>query len=290
MKYLEKIVAITTIASLLIASSITTNASINGTTATSTNWVVGTTITITDSGNGFTDLNEITSAVITNLDGSPAWTTTLTVVWDNSNIATSEVVIATADLTDNTSYFIQFTTDNGDFGTTTLRVWTPTNDSLTVTATVEPVLKFGMESNNGSFWVLSTTATWITTWIEIWTNAINWITVSAKTVNGWLSSATASHVINWSLNDALYDDEEYQFSTTLGASDSSSGAVITWATTTSMNTANQSITIYTAAKPQNFDTTGDYDVDFTVSAKIAESTPSASDYTDVIIFTATANF
>jgi hypothetical protein len=42
--------------------------------------------------------------------------------------------------------------------------------------------------------------------------------------------------------------------------------------------------------PQNFNTTGDYDTDFTVSAKISESTPSASDYTDVIIFTATANF
>lgn len=290
MKYLKKITAIATIASLLIATSISTNAAaINGATAsTAGTWLQTETIVITDAWS-FPDGDEIISAVITNLDGTAAWSTTLTAQWNNADSDTSVLVIASDNLMNDASYFIQFTTVSGDFGTTTLRLGTPANDTLTVTAAVNPILVFAMESNSESFWVLSTTATWVTTWIEVWTNAVSGITVTAETVNGWLSSATTWHTINALWNDALYDAEEYEFSTTLWASDADSTATIWWAATTSMNTANQSLEIYSSDKPQNFNLS-DYDVDFSVSAAAAESTPAASDYTDVIIFTATANF
>jgi len=59
---------------------------------------------------------------------------------------------------------------------------------------------------------------------------------------------------------------------------------------TEVDETNESNTVYTANRPQNFDTAGDYDVDFVVRAKISESTPAAADYTDTITFTVTGNF
>jgi len=291
MKYLKKILAISTIASILIASSISTNAAwINGATALASGLTTGQTITITKL-TAFPDGDEIASATITKLDWSAAWTTTLTAPvgasWTEDN---SVLTIATTDLNDNTSYFITFTTVSGDVGSTTLRVWTPTNDTLTVSASVEPMLKFAMEANTQNLGMLTTTATGVTTWIEVGTNAIGGIIVSAQTTNWWLKSTSALHTINLTGNDAIYSAENYEFSTALGTADSASGAIITWATTTPMNTVNQTIPVYSTNKPQNFDTIGGYDVDFTVSAKIAASTPAASDYGDVIIFTATATF
>lgn len=294
MKTIKKISAIISIAAIILANTITfaENAAINNTTASTSGLVSGVdTITITDAGGSFTSTWEIVSATITTLSGATV-TTTLAGTWDDTNPNTSTLAIQTADLTDNLTYIISFTTASGDFGTTTLSVGTPTNDRLTVTASVQPVLKFDIESINESFGTL-TTATWtVTTGIEVGTNAVNGLTITAQSTNGGLKSTSANHTINLSGNDSLYDAEGYFFSSTVAASaDSLSGAVISWASIIDINTALQTETIYTANDPQNFDTTGGlYDVDFTVSAKIAESTPSASDYTDVIIFTATANF
>lgn len=291
MKYLKKILAISTIASILIASSITTNAAINNTTATSADGLQNTVITITDSGNEFINTNEITSATIKKLDGTAA-TATLTPTWTTGDDATSTVTITGADLTIDTSYIIMFTTANGDFGSTTLRVWETTNDTLTVSASVEPMLKFAMESNNKDFGVLTTAYSTVSTGIEVWTNAINWITVTAKSTNWGLISGDAGHLINDTTNDAIYDGEWYQFTSTLWTSDSITGAVLWWLAATDVTNATLGTTnvktIYTANDPQNFDWS--YDTTFTVWAKIAESTPAASDYGDVIIFTATANF
>lgn len=288
MKYLKKIVSVTSIATLLIASWVTTNAAINGTTATYSDITIGSTITITDIGSSFSDTNEINTAKITLLDGSSV-SANLTANGANGSDTTSTLTIAWADLSDDTSYTIIFTTVEWDFGSTTLRLWDSTNDSINVTATVEPVLKFALENTNQDLWVLSTTANSVTTWVEVWTNAVGWISVTAKSVNGWLNSVDASHTINLSTNEALYNAEDYTFASSLWISDWDSTATPSWASSTSINTANQTLTIYSTDKPQNF-SVSDYDADFTISAQIAESTPAASDYNDVIIFTATANF
>ncbi|MFC1797723.1 hypothetical protein ACFLY2_00625 [Patescibacteria group bacterium] len=149
-----------------------------------------------------------------------------------------------------------------------------------------------MANINDAFGTLTTATGAITTDIEVGTNAVGGLNITAESVNGGLASTTAAHQINESTNDALYDAEGYFFSSTVASTtpDSMSGAVITGlATSTNVDELNKIQTIYTAVKPQNFDTT-EYDVTFTVEAKVAESTPSASDYTDVIIFTTTANF
>ncbi|MFC1797724.1 hypothetical protein ACFLY2_00630 [Patescibacteria group bacterium] len=76
MKLLKKVTAVTTIAAIILASTITNaaNVAINDTTATTPGNVGVTTtiITVTDTvtGTGFSDANEIVSAEITNLDGS----------------------------------------------------------------------------------------------------------------------------------------------------------------------------------------------------------------------------
>lgn len=292
MRNFKKLTAISTILAILLTNSMSfaANSAINNSTATAAAWAIGDTITITSAWN-FPDGAEISSATITNLNWSATTNgTTLTApVGASWTDDTSVLTVATWNLTDNTSYIIAFTTVDGDFGTTTLRLGTPTNDTIAVTANVQPVLKFALQSNSANLWTLTTAFwAWITTWVEIGTNAVNWVTVTATSTNGGLNSTTASHMINSSTNDALYANEGYQFTSTLWASDSVGGAAIAWLVATNVNNLGKTKTIYTANKPQNFDWT--YDTNFTVQAKIAESTPTASDYTDVIMFTATANF
>lgn len=178
MKYLRKILAISIITTIVLASTITSaaNIAINNTTATTpSNVGIQTTVlTITDTitGTGFSDTNEITSATITTLSGTGI-STTLAPIGADGNDAISTLTISTADLTDNTSYIVSFTTATGDFGTTTLRIGTPTNDTLTVTASVQPVLKFAMQSNSEAFGILSTSYATVTTGLEVGTNAVN---------------------------------------------------------------------------------------------------------------------
>lgn len=291
MKYLKKLSAITIIASIVLSNTMTFAATINDATA-ALDWTVavGQTITITSTGN-FPNGDEIASATITDLDGTAtANATTLTAGWDNGVDDTSVLTIAVGALTDNTSYFITFTTVSGNYGTTTLRAGSPTNDIFTVSATVDPVLKFGIESSSDDLGVLTTAfGGGVTTGLEVGTNAVNGVTITATSTNEGLASTTASHTINDTTNDALYDAEGYQFTGTLGASDSAGTATISGVVATNVDDWTPTVTVYSADMPQNYDTT-DYDVDFNVDAKIAESTPSASDYTDVIVFTATANF
>lgn len=293
MRNFKKLTAISTILAILLTNSISfaANSAINNSTASAgAAWAIGDTITITSATN-FPDWEEIASATITNLDWSAAWATTLTPDWDNTNDDTSTLTVAVANLTNNTSYIITFTTVDGDFWTTTLRLGTPTNDTIAVTANVQPVLKFALQSNSANLWTLTTAFwAWITTWVEIGTNAVNWVTVTATSSNWGLESVTAGHTINDSTNENIYSNEGYQFTSTLGVSDSTNAAVIAGMVATNVDDLNLTHTIYTSNDPQNYDIGWDYDTDFTVQARIAEVTPTASDYTDVIMFTATANF
>lgn len=191
-------------------------------------------------------------------------------------------------LNTSTRYTIGFKTVSGDFGGAVLVINTDSN--LTVTGIVLPVLQFALEATSKDFWVLTTSYTGVTTGVEVGTNAVNWVTVTAKSVSGGLASTTASHTIGLTGNDALYSNESYQFQSVVGTTDSVSGATIAGIAYTTVNTAGQSVTVYTADKPQNFDTAGDYDTDFGAQIRIAASTPAATDYSDTIIFTATGNF
>lgn len=287
MKSLKKLIAIIAIIAMTIASTIVNAAPLDNATANVTlDWLTWNDTLVVDnitSASGSFNYVEI-------IDN--AWTSVYTWSTFDTNTSTGFSITSVnfdTVLNNSTRYSISFTTANGDFGAAVLVV--NQDNRLTVTATVQPVLKFAIEANTADFGVLSTTTGSISKWVEVWTNAINWVTVTVQTVNGWLKSTTASgHTIWLNTNDSLYADEVYSFSSILWTADSASWASITGLSTTDVVAANDTFTIYTANMPQNFNTTGDYDTDFTVSAKISESTPSASDYTDVIIFTATANF
>jgi hypothetical protein len=223
-----------------------------------------------------------------------------TIVYSGSSVDTNanwSFVISGVDFDANNvdvsnRYTISFVTASWDYGAAVLVVNKDTykSNELTVTGAVLPVLKFAIEDADRAMWfgILTSTYTWVTTGLEVGTNAVNWLTITAKSTNWGLNSSNASHTIGLSGNDALYSDENYQFKTVTWAHDSVSDATITKIDFTTVNDTS-AITVYTADKPQNFNITN-YDVDFTAQIKIAESTPAATDYTDNIIFTVTGNF
>lgn len=289
MKTFKKIIATISIVSILALSSIVNAAPLDSAIADITlDWGVGTdTLTVTVV-KDFT-LDAVTSVSISTNTGASVYSATGSVVTDADGSFTITGVDFDAEgMNTATRYTISFTTAN-DHGAAVLVV---NNDNqFTVSATVQPVLKFAMQTTSDDLGTLTTSyGVGVTTGLEIGTNAVNWVSISAQTTNGWLVSTDATHTINLSTNDTLYSNEGYQFTSVVWTHDSASGATIAWQTATTMNTVNQTQVIYTANMPQNFDTAWDYDVDFTVTARVAESTPAASDYTDVIIFTATANF
>lgn len=197
-----------------------------------------------------------------------------------------DVIVA---LITGTRYTISFTTDSWDFWSAVLVI--NEDNRLTVSATVQPVLKFAIEWNTADFGVLTSDIKSISKWIEVWTNAINWVTVTAQTLNGWLKSVSASDHTIWLSADPLYSSEEYKFTSTLGTPDSASSATIDGMALSDVTSVGQVFPVYSTNKPQNFETAiGGYDTSFIISTKISDSTPSASDYKDIIIFTATANF
>ena len=218
------------------------------------------------------------TSVKTDTSVSTNGTNTFTIVFDFDSV-----------LDTSTRYTIAFKTVSGDFGSAVLVV--NTDNTLTVTGIVLPILKFELEATSKDFGTLTTSYGAISTGVEIGTNAVNGVTVTAQSTNGGLTSATASHTIGLWTNDALYTaNESYQFQSVLWTTDSTSGATIAGLSYTTINTASQTVTVYTADKPQNFDTAGGYDTDFGAQIRIAESTPAATDYSDTIIFTATGNF
>lgn len=166
-------------------------------------------------------------------------------------------------------------------------------DTVTVNAIVQPVLKFEITDANLSLDTLNATSyTSKSTTLEVGTNATAGVVVTAKSTNGGLTSATALHTID-SATGGAYASESYRFSSTsLINNDLVSPVIPTIATDTDMSAApSNEVAIYTTASAESFDITDNkFDATFKVEAKIAETTPAASDYSDTIIFTATANF
>lgn len=134
---------------LMVPSAQAVNSAINGSTVVASGNVTTSTITVTNAG-AFPDGDEISSATIKNLDGTAAGATTLTVGGNNAAADTSVLTVATADLTNNQAYIVFFRTTSGDFGSVTVNVGTPTNDRVTVTATVEPTLSFTITQSGGT--------------------------------------------------------------------------------------------------------------------------------------------
>lgn len=125
--------------------------------------------------------------------------------------------------------------------------------------------------------------------IEIWTNAVNGASATARSTNGGLQNATnASTYINDLNADEVADS--YRFSSAIVAADDSSYAAFTQSATLSTEVDNNttSHTLYTSNKPQVL-SVGTDDFSFSVSAKPSIETP-AGDYSDTVVVSVVGNF
>lgn len=160
---------------------------------------------------------------------------------------------------------------------------------ITVTASVLPTLNMVISTWAINLWTLnaSTYSTWSLN-IEVGTNAANWVNVTAKSGTGWLRSASTSSIINDQSADWLA--ESYRFSSALNAAADSS---VSWFTPTAdlnqeVNNATTLHTLYHTNKPESSSWVND--VTFSVSAKVDQQTPAATDYQDSITITVVWNF
>lgn len=258
------------------------------------------TITVTQSWKDFTW--DLLSRVVVK---DNAWTTILSFS-DSTNVteANGSFTISWQDLEDWASFetvaFAVGTRYTISFETVAWDLWSAvlvngTDNQITVSAKVDPVLKFAIQTSSLTFAnPLSTTiSSSPATGLELGTNAIGGVTVIATSTNWALYDSVSGHKIDNTQADSLYAAQDYQFEATVGTTDAAAwttiaGLAATSVEDTTMGTTNVK-TIYTANKPQNFDTAWDYDVDFKLNAKIAESTP-AGNYGDTITFTVTWNF
>lgn len=121
--------------------------------------------------------------------------------------------------------------------------------------------------------------------IEVWTNAANGVTITARSSNGGMVNTNSGAIM---INDANWDS--YTFASSANAIDSTvTGFTSTGdLTKTEVNNSTTEHIIYETNKPELDDNTN-ADVTFTVETDIDTETP-AGDYEDQITFTVTGNF
>jgi len=127
--------------------------------------------------------------------------------------------------------------------------------------------------------------------LEIGTNAVSGVTITARSQSGGLTNLADDTV---QINDQTTDGvaENYTWGSTAltgAASDSSAGAAFTATglTTLEINDDTTEHTVYSSNSTEA--TSGVDDVEFTVSATATAETP-AGDYQDCVTFTVTGNF
>ncbi len=135
----------------------------------------------------------------------------------------------------------------------------------------------------------STTASTGSVNIELGTNAVNGASVTAKSTNGGLQSASNPTVF---VNSLTADEvaDSYKFISSIVAADDSSYTSFSQSATlnSEVNDNTTSHILYTSNKPQALSGPTD-DFSFTVTAQPSIETP-AGDYSDVVILTVTGNF
>lgn len=125
--------------------------------------------------------------------------------------------------------------------------------------------------------------------IEIGTNALHWVVLTAKSSSGGLANTGDNSIVlnnSWGLD---WVAESYTFSSSTGTHDSSIwGFASSGLSATEVNDNTTEHIIYSTNKPEKYNT-GAVDVEFIVAATADGETP-AWDYEDNITFTITGNF
>lgn len=160
---------------------------------------------------------------------------------------------------------------------------------VVVTATVDPSIS--MQLSTGAINLGNLTA-WVeatgTLDIEVWTNAANGLSITARSGSGWLTNTSDNSIqINNLTTDGVA--ESYKFLSAINAAADSTIAGFTQTANidTEVNNNTTEHTIYTSNKPQQAN--GLNDMTFTVAATSNAQT-AAGNYQDTITFTVTGNF
>ena len=160
---------------------------------------------------------------------------------------------------------------------------------IVVTAQVEPMLNMTLSDSTIDLGTLvASVASNGSIDIEVGTNAVDGVSITARSTNGGLENTTDGLQV---INDVDADGEAYTFESASNAIDSTiSGFATTWdLAAVEVNDNTTEHTIYTTNKPELDDEITHYDVTFTVSAESTAQT-AAGDYEDTITFTVTGNF
>lgn len=156
-----------------------------------------------------------------------------------------------------------------------------------VTAKIEPTLNMSLSNHEINLGTL--TSGIVSKWnldLEVWTNAADWVKVTATSTTAGLTNIDdPTKQINNLTTDWSVDS--YTYKSTAGTSDSTiNGFKVDFLTQTEINDKSEH-TIYQSNKPEAFDTTAD--ATFEVAANIGAQA-SAWEYEDIITFTITGNF
>lgn len=160
---------------------------------------------------------------------------------------------------------------------------------IVVTAQVLPTLN--MEISTWSI-DLGTLTPWVeSSWsldIEVGTNAVAWVIITASSTNGWLENTTDNSIM---INELTTDGsaESYTFESAAWTIDSTvTGFATSWNLTKKEVSDSSLETIYSTNKPELTDWTN-ADVTFTVGTTANAQTPAGS-YTDSVTFVVTWTF
>lgn len=166
---------------------------------------------------------------------------------------------------------------------------TGTISGIVVKAQVLPIASMSISKDTLDLGILSpsvASSTGLT--IEVGTNSVNGLTITARSQSGGLTSTTSAGT---QINNLTADwlAESYTFASSLGTADSTvTWFAQTWAlSATQVNNNTTENLIYSCNKPQP--SSGQDDVNFTVSATANAQTP-AWNYQDKVTFTVVANF
>jgi len=166
---------------------------------------------------------------------------------------------------------------------------TGTVSGIVVSATIAPTLNMTISTWAINLWAL-TSAVYSTGSlnIEIGTNAVNGVNVTARSSSGWLTNTSNNAIqINSLATDGAADS--YIFTSALNAIKDSTAVGYTQTSNLTTEVSDNIIehTIYTTNKPEQ--TLGLNDFTFSVSAKPNAQT-AAWNYQDIITFTVVGNF
>lgn len=161
--------------------------------------------------------------------------------------------------------------------------------NILIKARVNPTLNMEISNSEIDLGVLTP---WVTStgslFIEIGTNAKDWVTITARSQSGWLTNTDDNSVI---INNTTSDwvAESYTFESTPNTTDDSSYAAFSasWLSSTEVNNNTTEHGVYTTNKPEDYNNVDD--LEFIVGTTINAQTW-AWDYEDRVTFTVTWNF